>query len=68
MHTVEVEPVGLSACANGSLRHFSSVSEGNPFAVVSLPVDSYVCDRFCTTLFLGMFRDFAFRTFPPIFR
>lgn len=54
---------GVRWCLSAAL--FGSVLGRNPFAVVSLPVDSYVCDSFCTP-FLGTFRDCAFRTFPRI--
>lgn len=49
---------------SAALLLLGSVLEKNPFAVVSLPVDSNVCDSFCKPL-LGTFRDCAFRTFPP---
>lgn len=64
---VEVAPLDLPTCADGSPQQVLGVFlKRNPFAVVSQPVDSYVCDSFCISFlfFLGMFRDCAFRTFP----
>lgn len=37
----------------------------NPFAVVSLPIDSGVCDSVCSPI-LEMFRDYVFHTLPHI--
>lgn len=62
--TIEVAPLGSLTWLSAALSLPGSVWEKNPFAVVSLPVDSNVCDSFCKPL-LGTFRDCVLRTFSP---